>query len=85
MKNKLGYVSNVLTAFRAAIAPCLIWDAKDGFFVSQYQFFYFAVIFGIFSNIEDIVITAIMPYWKCDILDIKSARNLRRAYKGGFC
>lgn len=188
MKNKLGYISNVLTALRAAIAPCLIWDAKDGqishwflfafvcgvvsdildgevlrrlkisniqlrfldsitdavfymsvlvcmwlthpeviqkyvvpisillltqtcswvfsiikngkttayhtymgkiwagflligtigFFVSQYEFFLFSIIFGIFSNIEDMFITAIMPYWKCDILGIKVALELRR-------
>jgi len=190
MKNKLGHISTVLTAFRAAMAPYLIWDAKDGhishwflfafvcgvlsdildgeilrrlkisniqlrfldsitdavfymsvfvcmwfthpeiiqrfivpisillvtqtcswvfslvkhgkttayhsyivkiwvgmllvgtigFFVSQYQFFYFAVVFGILSNLEDIVITAIMPYWKCDILSVKVAQDLRQAY-----
>ena len=191
MNSKLGYISNILTALRAGIAPCLIWDAKDGhishwflvlficgvlsdffdgeilrrlkitniqlrsldsvmdaifymsvfvsmwfthpaviqtfiipiaillftqtcswmfslikygkttsyhsyiaklwgatllagtigFFVGQYQLFLFCVIFGIFSNMEDIFITAIMPYWKCDILNIRSARELRDQWK----
>ena len=191
MHKKLGYISNILTAFRAGIAPCLIWDAHNGhvspwflyafiggvlsdvmdgeilrrlklsniqlrtldsvtdavfymsvfvsmwfihpeiirefivpisilfstqtcswvfslikhgrttsyhsyfakiwgitllagtigFFISQYRLFLFSVIFGIFSNIEDMAITAIMPYWKCDILSIKSAQELKMAYK----
>ena len=39
----------------------------------------FAILIGITSNIEDIIITAIMPYWKCDILSIKSAILLKNS------
>jgi phosphatidylglycerophosphate synthase len=50
-----------------------------GFFLSPPNIilFLFAIYVGIISNIEDMVITAIMPYWKCDILSIKSAMLLR--------
>lgn len=39
--------------------------------------FLFAIFTGIISNIEDMIITAIVPYWKCDILTIKAAALLR--------
>lgn len=39
--------------------------------------FLFAIFTGIISNIEDMIITAIVPHWKCDILTIKAAVLLR--------
>ncbi len=51
-----------------------------GFFLHQpnIALFLFAIMVGIISNIEDMIITAITPYWKCDILHIQSARLLRK-------
>ena len=43
--------------------------------------FLFAIFIGIISNIEDMIITAIVPYWKCDILSIKSATLLKNKTK----
>lgn len=50
-----------------------------GFFLSPpiISLFLFAIFVGIISNIEDMIITVIMSYWKCDILSIKSAMLLK--------
>ena len=54
-----------------------------GFFLPQpnITLFLFAIVVGIVSNIEDMIITAIMPYWKCDILHIQCAGLLRKNQK----
>jgi len=54
-----------------------------GFFLPQpnIALFLFAITVGIISNIEDMIITATMPYWKCDILHIQSAKLLRKNHK----
>lgn len=50
MKNKFGYISSILTAFRATIAPCLIWDARDG---RISHWFLFIFVCGVLSDVLD--------------------------------
>lgn len=56
-----------------------LFTGTIAFFITppNVSLFLFAIFIGIISNIEDIIITAIMPYWKVDILSIKSAILLK--------
>ena len=56
-----------------------LFTGTIAFFITppNVSLFLVAIFIGISSNIEDMIITAIMPYWKVDILSIKSAMLLK--------
>lgn len=69
-------------SYIAKIWALAIFIAAMSLFAFDYArvLFWIVIVLGIISNIEDIIITFILPYWACDILTVGQAVKLRKDY-----
>lgn len=74
-----------LTCYHSYIAKIwagVLFSAIISLFAFDYAgiIFWFAIIFGIISNTEDIVITSLLRNWACDVFSVRHAFRLRRSF-----